>query len=147
MRVRIAAALVVLGFATAGPAFADGVAPASATPVQREQAQARFARGKELMGKKQFDQALVEFRASHDIVASPNTRLELARCLRAMGRPVAAYAELGRTAVEAKEMVAQDNRYQRAYDSAQAERAEIEPQLRLVSLTLPRPAEGTTGSR
>ena len=70
------------------PAFADGVLPAAATPVQREQAQARFARGKDLLGKKNYDGALAEFRASHEIVASPNTRLEIARCLRAMGKLV-----------------------------------------------------------
>jgi hypothetical protein len=125
------------------PAHADGVMPAAATPVQREQAQARFARGKELLGKKQYEAALAEFRASHEIVGSPNTRLELARCLRAMGKLVAAYAELGRTAVEAKELVGQDNRYQRAYDSATAERAEIEPQLGFVALTIQNPTDET----
>ena len=107
-----------------------------ATPVQREQAQARFARGKEFIAKKDFDAALAEFRASHEIVASPNTRLEIARCLRAAGKLVAAYAELGRTAVEAKELLAQDNRYQRAYDTATTERSEIEPQLGFVTLTI-----------
>jgi hypothetical protein len=137
------AASIAVAF-VAAPALADGVLPAAATPIQREQAQARFARGKELMAKKQYDQALGEFRASHDIVSSPNTRLEIARCLRAMGRPVAAYAELGRTAVEAKELVSQDNRYQRAYDSATTERAEMEPQLGFVSLTIQNPADETT---
>lgn len=41
--------------------------------------------------------------ASLDIVASPNTRLYIGRCLRDMGRTVEAYVELGRAAVEAKE--------------------------------------------
>jgi hypothetical protein len=139
----VVAAFVALVASVSPPAHADGVMPAAATPVQREQAQARFARGKELLGKKQYDAALAEFRASHEIVGSPNTRLELARCLRAMGRLVAAYAELGRTAVEAKELVAQDNRYQRAFDSATAERAEIEPQLGFVALTIQNPADDT----
>ncbi|HEY6464123.1 MAG TPA: hypothetical protein VIY73_28335, partial [Polyangiaceae bacterium] len=137
------AAVVLASLSVAAPAFADGALPAVATPVQREQAQARFARGKELLAKKQLDAALVEFRASHEIVASPNTRLEIARCLRAMGRKVAAYAELGRTAVEAKELVGQDNRYQRALDSATAERAEIEPQLGFVSLTIQNATDDT----
>jgi hypothetical protein len=124
-------------------AIADGVLPAVATPVQREQAQARFVRGKDLLAKKQIDAALAEFRASHEIVASPNTRLEIARCLRQTGKLVAAYAELGRTAVEAKELVGQDNRYQRALDSAMSERAEIEPQLGFVSLTIQNPSDDT----
>ena len=48
-------------------ARADGVPPAAATPLQREQAQSRFLRGKELMDRGQYSEALVEFRASHDI--------------------------------------------------------------------------------
>jgi hypothetical protein len=145
MRARLAlsAAFVAVVTCISQPARADGVMPAVATPVQREQAQARFARGKELLGKKQYEAALAEFRASHEIVGSPNTRLELARCLRAMGRLVAAYAELGRAAVEAKELVGQDIRYQRAFDSATAERAEIEPQLGFVALTIQNPADDT----
>src|ERR1700734_950182 len=141
-RIVLVATLAALIATVPTSARGDGVMPAAATPVQREQAQARFARGKDLLAKKQFEAALVEFRASHEIVGSPNTRLELARCLRVMGRLVAAYAELGRAAVEAKELVVQDNRYQRAFDSATAERAEIEPQLGFVSLTIENPSDG-----
>ena len=110
--------LAAIALATASPALADGVLPAEASPVQREQAQSRFQRGKDLMTKQSYDQALAEFRASHDIVASPNTRLEIARCLVAMGKLVAAYAEFGRTSIEAKELLGEDKRYQRANDSA-----------------------------
>jgi hypothetical protein len=142
---RLVAALAAFCIGTTcATALADGVLPAAATPVQREQAQARFARGKELLAKKDYDAALAEFRASHEIVASPNTRLEIARCLRAMGKLVAAYAELGRTAVEAKELVVQDNRYQRALDTATAERAEIQPQLGFVTLTIQNATDDTT---
>jgi hypothetical protein len=145
MRVRLllSATMIALVLGQTYPAHADGVLPAAATPVQREQAQGRFLRGKDLMTKKHYDQALVELRASHDIVTSPNTRLQIARCLLAMGRMVDAYAELGRTAVEAKELTGEDNRYQRAYDAATAERAEIEPKLGFVSLTIDNPSDGT----
>ena len=145
MRRALVIAAVLGACATVVPcvALADGVLPAVATPVQREQAQARFTRGKDLVAKKDFDGALAEFRASHEIVASPNTRLEIARCLKQKGRLVAAYAELGRTMVEAKELVGQDNRYQRALESATAERAEIEPQLGFVSLTIQNPSDDT----
>lgn len=142
-RTLLAVSVVVLLAATARNARADGVAPDAATAVQREQAQSRFLRGRDLLGKKKYPEALVEFRASHDIVSSPNARLEIARCHRAMGKLVAAYAELGRTAIEAKELVGQDNRYQRAYDSAVAERAEIEPQLGFVTLTIPNASDET----
>src|ERR1700677_143702 len=100
MRVLLASSVLALSLLAAPLALADGVLPDVATPVQREQAQSRFAKGRDLLSKKQYDDALVEFRASHDIVASPNTRLEIARCLRTSGKLVAAYAELGRTSIE-----------------------------------------------
>jgi hypothetical protein len=133
----------ILAITEAHPARADGVLPPAATPVQREQAQGRFLRGKDLLTKKRYDEALAEFRASHDIVASPNTRLETARCLVGMGNLVAAYAEFGRTAVEAKELASEDNRYKRAYDAAMAERAEIEPKVGFVTMTIENPSDTT----
>jgi hypothetical protein len=138
MRIRSLARVCVaaLLLSTAAPALAAGVLPGAATPVQREQAQSRFLRGKDFLAKKRYDEALAEFRASHEIVASPNTLLEIARCLRQQGRTVAAYAELGRAQVEAKELVGQDNRYQRAYDAAAAERSDLEPQLGFVTMTI-----------
>jgi hypothetical protein len=135
--------LAALAIAIATPALADGVLPSQASAVQREQAQSRFQRGKELMGKKSYGEALVEFRASHDIVASPNARLEIARCLLATGKLVDAYAEFGRTSVEAKELAAEDKRYQLAYDSATTERAALQPQLGFVSLTIENPSDAT----
>jgi hypothetical protein len=142
-RLLLFASITALFVAYALPAYADGATPAAATPLQREQAQGRFLRGKDLMAKKRFEEALGEFQASHEIVASPNTRLQVARCLVELGRTVAAYAELGRTAVEAKELIAEDNRYQRAYDAAVAERAEIEPKVGFVSLTINNALDGT----
>jgi hypothetical protein len=100
-------------------------------------------RGKDQLAKHHYDDALAEFRASHDIVASPNTRLEIARCLLSMGRLVEAYAELGRTAVEAKELRAEDKRYDRAYEAATGERAELQPKLGFVALTIQNASEGT----
>jgi hypothetical protein len=146
MATKLLAPTLVAGalFATAATARADGIAPAAATPLQREQAQSRFHRGKELMDHGHYDEALVEFRASHEIVASPNTRLEIARDLRAAGQLVAAYAEFGRAAVEAKELASEDNRYRRAYEAAAAERAEVEPRLAFVSLTVAHPTDATT---
>jgi hypothetical protein len=144
MRQLLASSLIACVLLATPAARADGVLPDVATPVQREQAQSRFVRGRDLLSRKQYDDALVEFRASHDIVASPNTRLEIARCLRTSGKLVAAYAELGRTSIEAKELLAQDNRYQRAYDAAIAERKEIEPQLGFVTLTVQNATDDTT---
>lgn len=127
----------------AGSARAEGVLPAAATPVQRQQAQARFVRGKELFSQKKFEDALSEFRASIEIVDSPNTRLQISRTLRAMARYVAAYVELGRTLVAAKELSAQDHRYRLAYEAAVQERTELQPLLGFVTLTVQNSSDGT----
>ena len=137
---------VVLGatLLVAQPALADGVAPSAATPAQKEEAQARFLKGKDLFGKKQFDKALVEFNASHDIVASPNTRLYAARCLRESNQLVAAYAELTRTSAEAKELARDDPRYAKAAEAADDERHQLEAKLGFVQVTVAHPATTTT---
>jgi len=123
---------------------AAGVAPAVATPVQREQAQNRFQRGKEKLAKGDKEGALVEFNASLDIVSSPNTRLYVGRCLREMGKLVTAYVELGRTEIEAKELAVDDPRYAKTAQSAHDERAKLEPKLAFVEVTVSNATENTT---
>jgi hypothetical protein len=136
---------VALGAALtpARPARAAGVAPAKATPVQREQAQSRFVKGRELYNAKKYEAALAELSASLDIISSPNTRLFIGRCLRELGRTVAAYVELGRSAVEAKELVRDDPRYEKTQQAALDERAQLEPKLGFVQITVSHPREGT----
>ncbi len=140
-------AALILAFsaslALASPAFAAGVDPAEATPVQREQSQARFLRGRQLFDAKSFEPALAEFRASHDIVASPNSRLYIARTLRELGRNVEAYVELGRTEVEARELTRVDNRYQRAAEAAGEERAQLRALLGFVAVKITGADEST----
>lgn len=125
-------------------AEAAGVAPAQSTPVQREQAQNRFQRGKEKLAKGDKEGALAEFTASLDIVSSPNTRLYVARCLRELGRVVAAYVELGRTEIEAKELAVDDPRYAKTAQSAHEERAKLEPKLAFVEVNVSNPSDTTT---
>ncbi|GAC1580399.1 MAG: hypothetical protein NVS3B20_11270 [Polyangiales bacterium] len=124
-------------------AIAAGVAPGNATAVQREQAQVRFLRGKNLYAHKKFVPALVEFRASIDLVASPNARLFVARTLRELGRDVEAYVEFGRTAVEAGELSSQDARYAKAGESASDERKALEPKLAFVTIVVENSGENT----
>jgi hypothetical protein len=125
-------------------AHAAGVPPAQATPVQREQAQARFLRGKERYAKKDYDTAVTELRSSLDIVASPNTRLYVGRALREMGRIVEAYVEFGRTEVEAKELMRDDARYEKAGQAAREERLQLEPKLGFVNVDIQHYEDTTT---
>jgi len=139
---RIAFTLSALLFASS--ALAAGVDPASATPVQREQANARFLKGKAHFDKNEFPAALEDFRASLDIVASPNARLYIARTLREMGRLVEAYVEYGRTAAEAKEHEREEARYGKAAVAALAERDSIAPQIGFVNLAIANPSDTTS---
>ena len=136
-------ALALLG-GSAATAHAAGVAPGKATPVQREQAQSRFIKGRDLYNAKKYDAALVELTASLDIVASPNTRLYVGRCLRDTGKLVAAYAELGRAAVEAKELQHEDARYEKTADAAAQERNQLVSKLGFVDVRLTHTNEATT---
>jgi len=123
--------------------FAAGALPEKATAVQREQAQAEFERGKEAMAHKNYDYAIAAFRASYEIVASPNTRFEIGKCLRATGDLVQAYAELGRASVEALELREADNRYDRTNEAATAIRRTLQGRLAFISLRIDNPVAGT----
>ena len=143
-RSRVVALAVALTLGTATSAHAAGVAPAKATPAQRDQAQTHFLKGRDLYNAKSYDGALVELSASLDVIASPNTRLYVARCLRDMGRTVAAYAELGRTSAEAKANAGTDNHYEKAAQAADEERAQLATKLGFVDLRLSHAAPETT---
>ncbi len=127
----------------APPAFAAGVDPGEATSVQREQAQARFSRGKTLYEQGKFDDAATEFGASNEIVASPNARLYYARALREGGHYVRAYVEFGRTEVEAREHAKEDGRYEKAAETAAAERAALKPKLGFVRVQVDNATDDT----
>jgi hypothetical protein len=108
-------------------AYSDGVDPMQATPTQREQAQTRFVRGKELFDQGNFEAALVEFDG----------------CLRQRGQLVLAYTELGRTMVEALELVKLEARYARTVEAATDERKSLEAELGFVNVTVHHPRAET----
>jgi hypothetical protein len=124
-------------------AHAVGAAPGAATPVQREQAQQKFLRGRDAFALKDWPKAIELLRASMDIVQSPNTRLYLARALRESGKLVEAYVEFGRTAVEAEELAAQDPRYNKTGPAAKLERAQLEAKLAFVHVSIAHPSDQT----
>jgi len=144
MRTKILSAILCATLLATGSARAAGVDPANATPVEREQAQEHFLKGKKAFESSDMTTALEQFRASLEIVASPNARLYVARTLRELGRLVEAYEEFGRTAAEAKELQREDGRYGKAAQAALAERASIAPQIAFVKLTIKNANDSTT---
>jgi hypothetical protein len=129
-------ALCVALASTPVVAHAVGVEPGKATPIQIEQARTRFLKGKTLFAQKKYDDALTEFRASLEIVNSPNTHLYVARTLREKGNLVEAYVEFGRTEVAANELSVEDPRYKKAGEAATQERNDLAKRLGFVSLTV-----------
>lgn len=144
LRCSLSIATAIALTSLAPPATAAGVAPSAATKEQKDSASSRFLRGKELYGQNKFDAALAEFTASLEIVASPNTRLYVARCLREMNKPAQAYAEFGRTASEARELAKSDSRYEKAAEAAEQDQKALEPKVGLVSVSVQRPNASTT---
>jgi hypothetical protein len=118
---------------------AEGVDPLQATPIQSEQAQSRFARGKALFTEGKYREAAEEFQASRAIVASPNARLYRARCLVQLGHLIEAYVEFGRTMVQSLELTKHEVRYKQTADAATTERRELEKRLTFVSVNVHRP--------
>jgi hypothetical protein len=123
---------------------AAGVTPSDAAPVQREEAQQHFAKGRDLYTAKKYEEAAAEFDKSYAIVSSPNALFFLARCDRERGKLVAAYAELGRTAAEAREHASEDPRYAKTAQAASEERDAIAPQLGFITVTVTGGSPDTT---
>lgn len=144
LRCALLIATAVAATALAGEASAAGVAPSAATKAQKDKAQSHFLRGKELYGQNKFDAALAEFTSSLDVVASPNTRLYVARCLREMNKNVQAYNEFGRTAAEARDLAKTDSRYEKAAEAAEQDQKALEPKIGLVAVNVEHASPSTT---
>ncbi|MBI4953011.1 MAG: hypothetical protein HY908_13335 [Myxococcales bacterium] len=105
MHVRTILALCLLGAAPlAAPlsAWAAGVSVTAATEKQKQDATAAYLDAKAKYEGGKFDEALTGFRASYDIVASPNSHMMIANVLGDLKRHAEAYAEAEGVASEAK---------------------------------------------
>lgn len=133
--------MICLGLALAFGA-APSVARAEGTPVtaasdaQKAAAQKAFtdALNKSKLGK--HEEALAGFRASHEIVASPNSRLMIARELAALSRFGEAYREAVVAARLAESAAAADPKYAAAVEGAQDDLAEFRAKVGFVKLDL-----------
>jgi hypothetical protein len=137
-------AVVASALLAGAPAYADGVPPSKATPVQRDEALKHFTTAKGMLDREQWDGAISEFRASLEIVTSPNARLQLARALRGGGQLAAAWREYGRTIEEATSLAASEPRYKDTANAATAERTEIEGKMAFVTVKIDHAPVGAT---
>jgi hypothetical protein len=114
-------------------------AAAAPAPDTVDKAQSLFRKGAALYETKRYTLALKQFRASYATVASPNSRLYVARCLAEMGQFVEAYLEFDATAEEAAARASAEPRYVKTQRTAQAERDELARKLGLVTVTVSHP--------
>ncbi len=106
-------------------------------------AQIRFQRGRDLFAARNYEAALVEFRAAVALVSSPNTRLYIARCLHGLNRNADAVIEYQRAGAEAADRAASEPRYAATRDTARAESSLLEPLLGRLVIHVPNAPEGT----
>jgi hypothetical protein len=129
--------------------FALALASVSARAQSPEHAaMARYTRGVELYEARDFEAAIAELRASHELRASPITRLYIARSLRGLDRFAEAIAEYELAEREGRDRAAMDPRYATAAEAAASERAAIEGRVaRLRVRATPDDAEVAIGDR
>ena len=104
-----------------------GAVPVLATPRiafaqsedDREEAKRLFAQGSTAFLAKRYTEALESLRVSYRLVASPNSGLLIARCLRELNRPVEAVTMYDSVALDARRHAAEgDTKYAQTADVA-----------------------------
>ncbi|HMA97648.1 MAG TPA: hypothetical protein VKP30_33415 [Polyangiaceae bacterium] len=107
-------------------AYAASPPPGVATEEARQAAQKMFEAGDGLYESGRYEDAIAAFKNSHHLVASPNSRLMLARSLREAGHYAQACVEFRGTIQDAE---ATSSRYPEALASARSELAALERSL------------------
>lgn len=99
----------------------------------------KFEEGRKAYEAGQFEAALAAFKASIDLLPSPNTRLYIGRCYRAIGKTASAYTTLKRAAGEAQDRLTAsgEKRYSATRDTANQEAAELEAKVPKLTVAVP----------
>jgi hypothetical protein len=122
---------LTLAFASiADHVYAAGVAVEHATAAQKKDAQSKFLKAMTEYEAKHLDKALAGFKASYDIVASPNSHYMIARTLRDLGKLPEAATEYQGVIDEA----GKDTRYGDTLASAKSEFDELKTRLAFVTV-------------
>jgi hypothetical protein len=125
-------------------AAAAGTPIYEATPAELKSAQQTFAAGNRLYDAREFAHAITAFRASHDIVASPNSSLMIARCYRELGKLREAVLSFREALAEASAAAARDKRkYGSTLDAVQSELADLDPVVGRITIELVNAPDGT----
>lgn len=135
---------MAVGTFAEAPAYAQGGDAATPSPEAVQKAQAAYKKGAGLFRQKKYNLALEEFRASYATVASPNSRLYIARCYAELGDHVEAYLEFTGVAAEAEARAATEPRYGKTKETALFERDELAKKMALVTVTVEHPESASS---
>lgn len=125
-----AATLLVPMLASAGPS------PTDASPAEAAQAQQLYLAGVEHYKAGRLPEALEKFRASFDVVASPNSHLMIARVLKDQGKLLLAREEYDAARLEALALAPSDKKYADSAESARKALDELAGSLAAVKVNL-----------
>lgn len=117
-------------------ARAAGAPITSASAAQKKTASQHFVAGMKASQAGDPTQALSEFQASYDAVASPNSHLMIARTLATLGRLGQAYVAYSQTVDEANAASQTDPKYKRTAKAAESERDQLKSRVAFVSVTV-----------
>lgn len=129
-------ALLLVAVAASPPVLGAGAQVGEATRQQRSEAGKVFRQGDDHYDAGRLDEALAAYRQSYDIVASPNSRLMIARSLRGLGRLGEAYAEMQAVLEDARQLAKKRRSYKSTVEAAETELKEIEALVGFVSFEL-----------
>ncbi|HKQ71142.1 MAG TPA: hypothetical protein VJT73_17475, partial [Polyangiaceae bacterium] len=137
---RTCGSALLLALACAAPALSaprknDKTPPAAidrTSSKTKEVAQKVYEQGTGHFRAGRLLEALAAFRASYDMVPSPNSHLMIARTLRDRGDLAQAFAEYGKVTIEAEAAAQRDAKYAAAAEASRSERAKLKDKLTMV---------------
>lgn len=99
----------------------------------------KFDAGRTAFDGGAFEEALLAFQASYSLSPSPNSRLYIARCYRALGKVASGYTTYRFAAREAQDRLGTtgEKRYAGTRDAANAEAGEIEAKVPRLTIVVP----------
>lgn len=143
MRRRFGAVVLAILLGSTG-AWAGGAPIDKASKEQWKAAAKTFKVADDLYDAKKYEEAITAYRASYDIVASPNPRLMMARSMRELGRLGQAYLEMQGALADAEAAAAQDpKKYSETVRAARDELEALKARVALLSLEVKNAPPGT----
>ncbi len=141
---RLRVLVLLAGLVGSVPVLAAPRVARAQTEDAREEAKRLFSQGSSAFLAKRYSEALESLRVSYKLVASPNSGLLIARCLRELNRPVDAVEMYESVALDARRRAAEgDSKYAQTAEVATTEGNAVRATLGTVRIRVARPSPGS----